>query len=122
MYFKTILVCGGRDYANRDLVFATLDLWVVQIGEFITLQGGATGADALAAEWADSRELPCIRHPARWKWLGHKGAGHARNEEMLKQWKPDAVLAFPGGTGTHDMKLRAKARGVHVTEVTDDNG
>jgi len=35
---------------------------------------------------------------------------------MLKDGRPDIVLAFPGGTGTADMMRRARAAGVRVVE------
>jgi hypothetical protein len=39
---------------------------------------------------------------ADWNRLG-PGAGHIRNQRMIDEGKPDAAVAFPGGTGTADM-------------------
>jgi predicted Rossmann-fold nucleotide-binding protein len=36
----------------------------------------------------------------------------------MLEWKPDLVVAFPGGTGTADMVAQAKAAGVAVMELT----
>jgi hypothetical protein len=47
-------------------------------------------------------------------------AGPIRNKTMLTQGRPDVVLAFPGGTGTADMKRQARRAGVRVVEVTGD--
>ena len=44
-----VLVCGGRDYTNRDAVFATLDVLKKQYGQLTIIQGGAPGAEAAAA-------------------------------------------------------------------------
>jgi hypothetical protein len=36
---------------------------------------------------------------------------------MLDEFRPDVVLAFPGGRGTADMVHRAIAAGVRVVEA-----
>jgi hypothetical protein len=36
---------------------------------------------------------------------------------MLEQGRPDLVVAFPGGNGTHHMKRIARAAGIEVLEV-----
>lgn len=61
-----LLVCGGRDYANRDLVFATLDRIDKQRGVKILIEGGANGADALARQWTRRRGVLCATVPAVW--------------------------------------------------------
>ena len=108
-----VLVCGGRDYRNRQRVFDVLDSLRIDV----VLQGGAAGTDMLAADWAAWKELPCIRHPARWK-LYKNGAGPVRNAAMLDQWPVDLCVAFPGGTGTADMVNKARTAGITVENVT----
>lgn len=119
-----VLVCGGRTYGyvdpmatkevramqmdQRETVFTVLDR--LNVDERITLiiQGGAKGADSVAADWAKSRCIPCLTHWASWK-TAPRAAGHIRNAEMLK-WEPDQVVAFPGGRGTEGMiQLAIKA-------------
>jgi predicted Rossmann-fold nucleotide-binding protein len=39
-----------------------------------------------------------------------------RNARMLT-YKPDLVIAFPGGRGTEDMISQARTAGVTVTKV-----
>jgi hypothetical protein len=108
-----VLVCGGRDFNNRLFLAATLD----SIGPITCLiHGGAPGADTLAANWADSMNIPVELHLADWKKYG-LAAGPRRNAEMLAKGKPDLVVAFPGGKGTADMVRRAKAKGVPVKEI-----
>ncbi len=113
-----VLVCGGRDYADRAKVFAALDrAWMGDWGLTHVIEGGARGADALAAEWA-RKNLPPeshLRFPAQWDKHG-KSAGHIRNHQMLVEGKPDMVIAFPGGRGTGDMKRKARRAGVKVIE------
>jgi predicted Rossmann-fold nucleotide-binding protein len=109
-----ILVCGGRHYADAVLVALALDTVQKKYGIDIIIHGAAGGADALASAWARGHDIPEDRHPA--DWLRHnRMAGPIRNQAMLET-KPDAVVAFPGGTGTADMIRRAKAAGVPVWE------
>jgi predicted Rossmann-fold nucleotide-binding protein len=35
----------------------------------------------------------------------------------MMEWKPDLVVAFPGGSGTADMVSRARGAGIEVIEV-----
>ena len=83
-------------------------------------QGGATGADRLAAAWALHRGMPCAEVKAQWKRLGLK-AGPIRNEWMLAL-DPHMVVAFPGGDGTQNMVAKATARGVYVYAVSEVRG
>jgi hypothetical protein len=111
-----VLVCGGREYRNRTLVFATLS--VVQPKRIA--EGGARGADALAREWAAQSvaAVQCDTFAADWTTDG-KAAGVIRNGRMLREFKPTLVVAFPGGKGTADMVRRAERAGVPVIKITD---
>jgi predicted Rossmann-fold nucleotide-binding protein len=40
-----------------------------------------------------------------------------RNEQMLKEGKPDAAVVFPGGAGTRDMLHRLIAARIHTIKV-----
>lgn len=82
------------------------------------IQGGAQGADRLASEWA--RTKPEIeRYECKADWHKHGlASGPLRNARML-EWKPDLVVAFPGGRGTADMVRRSKAAGVEVLMASE---
>lgn len=113
-----VLVCGGRDYSNRAQVFAELDILSGFNMKLCVISGGATGADALAEEWARAnigkrRGVSFRGFKADWKKHG-KAAGPIRNQAMLDKGQPDLVLAFPGSRGTADMVTRAKAAGIEV--------
>lgn len=113
-----VLVCGGRDYKWRSVAYSALDKFKAKKGISLLITGSGMGADALAEEWAKLRCVPYLGVPAKWKEHGKK-AGPMRNEEMLKEWKPDAVIAFPGGNGTKHMVRLAKKSGVNVWEIPD---
>lgn len=111
-----LLVCGGRDYANRKTLYATLDYLHAQRGILCVIAGGARGADTLAADWARARGVPLDEYLAEWGLYG-KRAGMIRNKRMLDDGKPDGVLAFPGGFGTLNMVNQAFERGLPVSQV-----
>lgn len=105
-----VLVCGGRNYRDRDLVFRTLDS-LVSISTLI--HGNASGADWFASRWARARGVPQELYPANWRRYG-LAAGPIRNQQMLEEGRPDLVVAFPGGKGTFSMVDKAEGAGVRV--------
>lgn len=110
-----IIVCGGRDYADRARVWEVLDGLLVEFGAIVVFHGGARGADALAERWTIERGVTGFASPADWTKHG-RAAGPIRNRQMLDAGA-DLVVAFPGGSGTADMIKQARARGVPVREV-----
>lgn len=129
---QRVLVCGGRDFDDVDLVYAELDRAhaIDPISHLIC--GAAKGADAIALMWADERGVTPLPFPADWFDLSHPDAvirtmrdgrkydakaGPRRNQKMLDEAKPDRVIAFEGDSGTADMVRRAKAAGVLTQEV-----
>jgi hypothetical protein len=106
-----ILVCGGRDYDNQKLVDVILDTHLERWGGIHIIEGGATGADTLARNWAIKNKVPYTTFPADWRKLG-KAAGPIRNQQMLDEGKPDMYIAFPGGSGTADMIKKAQNYGI----------
>ena len=115
---RKVLVCGGRDYHNKELLFRVLDASNASKPIDLIIHGAARGADMLAQAWADDRGVCCLQFAADWKTDG-KAAGPIRNRKMLLE-EPDLVIAFPGGSGTADMVRRARKAGVEVTEITKE--
>lgn len=114
-----ILVCGGRDFGDRDFLFGTLDRLHRERGFTVLIEGVARGADQLAVEWADARAIEHLRFPADWE-RHRRRAGPLRNKQMLDEGKPDLVVAFPGGTGTANMIGQAQAAGVETLVIVSD--
>lgn len=113
----TWLVCGGRDFADLA-AFEGIMSDLVELGgrPAVVVHGGASGADAMAGEWARVMGINCVVYHADWKTHG-KAAGPMRNQKMLDDMKPDLVVAMPGGRGTADMIRRAKAAGVEMATI-----
>ncbi len=112
-----VLICGGRTFSDSDLMRTTLEKLIAERGPITCLIHGAyRGADQLADYWAKKTGTPLERYPAEWHALG-PAAGPIRNARMLKQGRPDLVVAFAGDKGTADMIEKAKRAGVPVMRV-----
>lgn len=111
-----VLVTGGRDFEEIDTLYHALDQIHQETPITLIIEGGAKGADRLARRWADARNVPFVTEEADWTRHG-KAAGPLRNGRMIKEHKPDLVVAFKGGKGTADCKAQARAAGVAVREV-----
>lgn len=118
-----VLVCGGRDYDNRERLYVILDKVrkaATLAGKSFTLvHGGARGADSLSHEWAASRQISDVRvHEADWQTHG-RSAGPIRNIKMLTNESPHVIVAFEGGNGTAHMMKIGREAGVPVVEVKE---
>lgn len=121
-----VLVCGGRDYVDRQKVHDVLNSIVPRsepdaYGNWLPhgvtiIHGGASGADSIADDYSVVNWCDVQVFPADWKTHG-RAAGPIRNQQMIDEGKPDLVVAFPGGRGTADMVRRAKAAGIPVQEI-----
>lgn len=128
-----VLVCGGRDYSDRDHFFSEMDRLNQQYGPFtVVIHGAASGADKLAGLWGEQRSKMVVPYPAKWDDLSQPDAvikytktgkpydaraGFRRNTRMLIEGKPDLVIAYPGGQGTMDMVNQSNKAGVRVVLV-----
>lgn len=112
-----MLVCGGRNYGNREFLCKFLDAVEIVHGPVgLLINGGARGADTLAKEWALWREISVETYMADWGDHG-RAAGHIRNAKMLSAGRPDLVVCFPGGRGTAHMKRISEEACVLVVEA-----
>jgi len=111
-----VLVTGSRNWTDHELIRAELDKLLGWNGYFTLVHGDCpTGADQIADTWGvevglDLAEL-IERHPADWKGPRKRGAGYARNAEMVKLGA-DLCLAFiqdesEGSTHCSDLAKKA---------------
>ena len=110
-----VLVTGSRNWTDFGAIKARL---AELPADTVIIEGGASGADALARTAARKLRLYAITAYADWNLHG-KAAGPKRNRIML-DLQPDLVLGFrinqsPGAT---DCIEEAKRRGIPV-EVVD---
>lgn len=128
-----VLVCGGRDFADKNLneyrfvhlvlnilcdlasnEYNPFDNWLPT--DIVIIEGGARGADRAASDYAVVNFCQHLQFPADWATHG-KRAGYIRNKQMLDEGKPDLVIAFPGGKGTAMMVDIAIKAGVKVVDL-----
>lgn len=116
-----VLVCGGRDYTDRDHVYRELDRLHKRLMIDVVIEGDASGVDRMAGYWARKNRVDNRKFKADWARLG-KAAGHVRNRQMLEIGQPHLVVAFPGGRGTANMVKQARDAGLDVIEIGSTRG
>ena len=98
---------GGKECNDTDAIFAALDRVQAKHPDMVLLHGGApSGAERIAACWADNRKVCQVAFKPDWNRHG-KAAPFRRNDALLDVL-PIGVVVFPG-TGIHD-NLADKAR------------
>lgn len=111
-----VAITGGRDFDDMECVDRTLSS-LHEIRRITELaHGKACGADSLAGVWAMHRGVTVRTYEADWKKHG-KAAGPIRNEFMLSDFDPYALVVFPGGRGTADCVRRAVKMGVTIIKA-----
>lgn len=112
-----IIVAGGRDFEDYNYMYESLNILLYQSimdGMDVTIiEGGAKGADTLAARYSDENAVTHECFEAHWEDAG-KAAGPIRNKEMVEN--ADALVAFWDGTsrGTQHIIGYALKKGLEV--------
>lgn len=100
-----VLVAGGRDFTDRQGLYAVLDRLDETRHFTVVIHGDYRGVDWLARDWAHARDRRDDPYPAEWKRFRGR-AGPIRNQRMIDEGKPDFAVLFEGGDGTADMLIR----------------
>lgn len=119
--FLTLVVAGSRDLGDGAYahVSAAIDRWCAEHAngkEVRIVEGGARGADRLAAQYARVRMVPHRQVRALWHVHG-RGAGPIRNQQMIDEADGLVVVRFPDSRGSADVLRRARSRGIPVVDV-----
>jgi hypothetical protein len=108
-----ILFCGDRNWTNYKTIVDVM----LELRPSLVIEGEAKGADSMAAMAATDYFIPVLRFPADWEKYG-RAAGPIRNSQMLKEGKPELVVAFhddiQSSKGTRNMTEQAKKNGIQV--------
>jgi hypothetical protein len=107
-----MLVTGSRHLdPDRHTSYVRNALLPFYRDDNILVHGDAKGADRIAASIAREWGWEVRAYPADWKRDG-RAAGPIRNQRMLREERPDLVVAFFQQDypckGTHDMVRRAR--------------
>jgi hypothetical protein len=110
-----IAVSDG-DFNDPGLIWGTLDRIRTKHPDMVLLHGGSpTGAEKIAARWADHRKVPQVAFKPDWS-KHHKAAPFKRNDRILETL-PIGVVLFPG-TGIQDnLADKARQMGIPVKRV-----
>jgi len=108
-----VIIAGGRDFVPKYQDWAFLYKIHKIISITVVLSGCSKGADKFGQKWAFGNLIKIERFPPNWDKYG-KAAGPMRNEEMAS--KADAVILFPGGKGTENMRSHAIRRRLRIFE------
>lgn len=122
-----VIVCGGRYFKNKDMMWRVLDKLLANKTNVEFVNGGQVteekdeygnviakyGADHLARVYAEEHGYGIKIYDAQWAVHG-KAAGPLRNEDMAAY--AHACVAFWDGEsrGTADMLRRAKAHNIPI--------
>lgn len=113
-----VLCCGDRNFTAYQIILRRLAQF--QPGTII-IEGEAKGADSLSRDAANDLGFEVEQYPADWEKYG-RAAGPIRNTQMLKEGKPDLVLAFhddiTNSKGTKNMIAQATKAGIPVEVIT----
>jgi hypothetical protein len=115
-----VLVTGARTWTDPEPI--RRELARLPAGS-VVIHGDARGADRLAGALAAELGLEVLACPAEWRRYG-RAAGLVRNRAMLKEHRPQLVLAFhpalEKARGTKHMVELARKSGVAVRVVRGD--
>ncbi len=110
-----VAVTGGRNVADADAVWATLDRTKEKYADMVLVHGGGPGVEKIAASWAEARGVDQV--VCRPDWNAHgKAAPFRRNDELLNLL-PKGVIAFPGSGITGNLVDKARQLGIPVHRV-----
>lgn len=114
-----VLVTGSRYWTNEEAMRRKLGSYPAGT---VLVQGGARGADKMAAEIGSELGFTVVTVPAEWNKFG-KAAGFVRNQAMLEGFLKIGggdVIAFkadfgakPGRGGTEHMVRLCREAGLH---------
>ncbi len=108
-----IAFTGGMDFNDHRLIWGTLDKVRAKRPDMVLLHGGSrTGAERIAARWADHRKVAHI--PFKPDWTRHaKAAPFKRNDQILEVL-PIGVIVFPGSGIQENLADKARKLGIPV--------
>lgn len=116
-----VIICGGRDFSDKDLCFRTLDEILPGCADVEIVSGHAKGEDSFDEEYAALRSFPVKIFKADWKQYG-RAAGPIRNRAMLAyalELTP-LIIAFWTGESkdTKNMIDQARKAGAEVKVIS----
>ncbi|MGW8466198.1 SLOG family protein [Pseudomonas sp. CLCA07] len=115
-----LLICAGRHYADSGQCRRVLDALQRAHPVRVLIHGGNRHLGGEIEEWARERGIDLVRYPPNWQRHG-KSAERLRNHFMLRDSRPDVVIALPGGEDTEALLAQARAAGLQTLSLATPN-
>ena len=103
---------GGKDFGDVTAIWRSLDSIKIKYEDMVLLHGGGPGAEKIAASWAEKNGVHQIVCKPNWDRDG-KAAPFRRNDVLLN-FLPKGLVAFPGSGITNNMIDKARKIGIPV--------
>lgn len=108
-----IAFTGGANFSNVAAIWDCLDRVRAKHPDMVLIHGGTpTGAEKIAAAWADNRKVSHIAFKPDWSKHG-KAAPFKRNDAMVEAM-PIGLVAVPGNGINANLVDKARAAGIRV--------
>ena len=108
-----IVVTGGMEYQDHDLIWDVLDKVHAKHGDMVLLHGGTPkGVELIAGTWARARNVTQIVYKP--DWAGHAKAAPFRRNDLLLEALPAGVIIFPGSGVSENLADKARKLGIPV--------
>ena len=103
---------GGKDFDDVTAIWRSLDSIKIKYDDMVLLHGGGPGAEKIAASWAEKNGVHQVVCKPNWDRDG-KAAPFRRNDVLLN-FLPKGLVAFPGSGITNNMIDKARKIGIPV--------
>lgn len=114
----TRIAFGGGDYNDHKTIWGVLDATLAKYPDMILLHGGnKSGAEKIAAKWADSRNVTQVVFKPNWKADGTRSAPFKRNDKLLETM-PQGLIVTPGSGIIENLADKAKGLGIKIKRIT----
>ena len=115
---KYLLIAGSRNFEDREIFDRVTEEIIDGDHQFtVIVEGGASGADTMAREYAQEHDMRHIEFKAEWKKYG-RAAGPKRNDEMIAFIKEKNGMALyfwdEESRGTKQCIDSARRKGIDI--------
>ncbi|HZF43973.1 MAG TPA: DUF2493 domain-containing protein [Sphingomonadaceae bacterium] len=106
-----IAFTGGRECNDTTAIWAALDRVHTKHPDMVLLHGGSpTGAERIAACWADSRKVAQVAFKP--DWAKHVKAAPFKRDDAMLDVLPIGVIVFPGNGINDNLADKARKLGI----------
>lgn len=110
-----VVFVGGANCNDHHKIWSKLDLALAKVPGMVLFHGGqSTGAELIAARWADHRKVKHVAFKPDFNRHG-RSAPFKRNDILL-ELAPVGVIVFPGTGIVHNLADKANQLGIPLAD------